>query len=87
MSSSDGPALDDLACVHDQRLVGEVARRRDVVGDVQDGELEPGAQLIDQVEHLEADRDVEHRDRLVGEQDARLGRECPRDRHALALPA
>src|SRR5215472_20913 len=37
-------ALDDLPGVHDENLVGEVARRRDVVGDVQQGELEPLAQ-------------------------------------------
>ena len=34
-------ALDHPAGVHDQRLVGEVAGRRDVVGDVEDGQVEP----------------------------------------------
>ena len=41
-------ALDDLPGVHDQHLVGEIARRRDVVGDVEHGELEALAQVVEQ---------------------------------------
>ncbi len=57
------------------------------MGDVEDGELELGAQLVEQVEHFETDRDVEHRNRLVGQQDARLGSKGSGDGDALALPA
>src|SRR5689334_7788584 len=51
-------ALDDLALVHDQDLVGEVPSRGDVVRDVEDREVEPRAKLFDQVEHPEPDRNV-----------------------------
>ena len=44
-------------------------------------------QLEDQVQDPEPDRDVEHRDRLVGEDHLRLDRERARDRDALALAA
>ena len=54
------PPLDDLAGVHDEDLIGEVARRGDVVGDVEHREREAAAQLLDQVQHLEPDRYVEH---------------------------
>ena len=42
-------------------------------------------QLEHQVQDPEADRHVQHRDRLVGEDDRRLGRQCPRDRDPLLL--
>ena len=44
-------------------------------------------ELVEQCDDLGADRHVEHRDRLVGDQDLRLRRQRPRDHHALALPA
>ena len=45
------------------------------------------AQVLQQVQDAEADRHVEHRDRLVGEQHLGVGGERPGDRHALALAA
>ncbi len=57
------------------------------MGDVEDGELKALSELVDDVEDLEPDRDVEHRDRLVCEQHARPDRERARDRDALALAA
>ncbi len=80
-------ALDDLAGVHDQHLVSEVPGRCDVVGDVEHRQLEPRAQVVKQAQHLEPDRHVQHGDRLVGEQDARLGGERPGERDPLPLPA
>src|SRR6516165_10034217 len=77
--------LDDLPGVHDQHLVGEVACGRDVVGDVEQGELEAAAQVVEQAQHLQPDRDVQHRHRLVGEQDARPGGQRPGERDALPL--
>ena len=55
--------------------------------DVQDRELELGAQLVEQVEHPEADRDVQHRDGLVGQQHPRPRGERACDRDTLALAA
>src|SRR6202000_2872683 len=53
-----GSALDDLALVHHQDLVGEIAGRSDVVGDVEDRESQARAQLGDQIEDLQPDRDA-----------------------------
>ena len=43
--------------------------------------------LRDQVEHLALHRDVERRDRLVGDDERRVERERPRDADPLALAA
>ena len=60
--------LDDPARVHHHRAVGEIPGRRDVMGDVEDGDAEPVAEVAQQIQDAEADGHVEHRDRLVGEQ-------------------
>ena len=78
--------LDDPAEVHDRDPVGEVRRRREVVRDHQD--REPALpQPVEQLQDAGADRDVEHRDRLVGDEQPRLEHERRRDRDPLALPA
>ena len=79
--------LDDPAAVHHEHLVGDVARARDVVRDVEEGDSELPLELEDEIEDADADRHVEHRDRLVGQDHARLDGERPCDRDALALPA
>src|SRR6185437_167027 len=81
------PALDDLAAVHHQHLVGEVAGRGDVVRDVEQRQCKPGAQVIEQVEHLQPDGDVEHGYRLVGQQHGRLRGQGPGEGNPLALAA
>ena len=78
-------ALHDASRVHHHRAVGEVAGRRDVVRDVEDRDLQTVAQVTQQVEDAEADRHVEHRDRLVGEQDLRVRGQGAGDRDALPL--
>ena len=83
----DGPLLDDLARVHDEDVVGDVARAREVVRDVEERDLMLLLQLRHQVQDPDPDRDVEHARRLVGEDDLRLDRERARDRDALALAA
>ena len=57
------------------------------MGDVEDREVKPVAEVLQQVEDAQADRDVEHRDRLVGEQHLGVGGEGAGDGDALALPA
>ena len=86
-TSSVGAVLDDAALVHDVDLVRDVPRAREVVRDVQEGELLALLQLAHEVEDPEPDRHVEHRDRLVGEDDLRLCGQGPRDRDALPLTA
>ena len=60
---------------------------RQVVGDEQIGEAEPVLQVEQQVDDLRLDRDVERRDRLVGDDQRRVQRERAGDADALALAA
>ena len=83
----DRALLDDLAGVHDEHGVGDVAGAREVVRDVEEREPLALLQVEHQVEDPDPDRDVEHRDRLVGDDHRGLDRERARDRDALALPA
>ena len=63
----DRALLDDLAGVHDEDVVGDVARAREVVRDVEERDPALLLQPEHQVQDPDPDRDVEHRDRLVGE--------------------
>src|SRR5581483_7812510 len=83
----DGPLLDDVAGVHHEQVVGDVARAGEVVRHVEEADAELRLQVRHQVEDPDADRHVEHRDRLVGDHHPRLDGERPRDRDALALAA
>src|SRR5712691_7259862 len=83
----DRSPLDDLAGIHDEDLVGEVARAREVVRHVEERDPSLLLELQHQVQDPDPDRDVKHARRLVGEH--YLGRDCerPRDRDALTLTA
>src|SRR5579875_660583 len=80
------PALDHLTRVHHQRLLSEVARTGDVVRDKEQGQTFLIFQAQHQVENVQADRHIEHRHRLVGQQHLRASRQGARDSHTLALP-
>ena len=58
-----------------------------VVGDEEIGEAELLLQIEQHVQYLRLDRNVERRDRLVGDDELGVHRERPRDADALALPA
>ena len=79
--------LDDPAEVHHGDPVGDVADDREVVGDEDVGEVELLLQVDEQVQHLRLDRDVEGRDRLVGDDELRLQHERPGEADALPLAA
>ena len=79
--------LDDPAEVHDGNAVGDVADDGEVVGDEDVGEVELLLQLDEQVQHLRLDRDVERRDRLVGDDELRLQHERAREPDPLPLAA
>ena len=77
------PLLDHAAEIHDERAFAHVADQREIMADIDRGEAELVARLAQQVEDARAHRDVEHRDRLVGDDqraDARSAR--ARARHA-----
>ena len=79
--------LDDLAEIHDGDAVAEVLDRREVVRDEQAREAELVLQVAQQIEDRRLDRDVECRDRLVGDQHARLEDQRAREPDALSLSA
>ena len=79
--------LDDLAEIHDRDAVADVLDDRDVVGDEQIGEAELALQVAQQVDDLRLHRDVERRDRLVADDQARVERQRAGDADALALAA
>ena len=57
------------------------------MGDEQVREAALAPEVEHELEELGADRDVEHRDRLVGDDELRIHDERPGDDDALALPA
>ena len=59
----------------------------DVVGDEEVGEAELVLEVVEQVDDLRLDRDVEGRDRLVGDDQLRLQRQRPGDPDPLPLAA
>ena len=59
----------------------------EVVRDEDVREVELVLQVVEQVDHLRLDRDVERRDRLVGDDQLRVQRERARDADALSLAA
>ena len=79
--------LDDAAEIHDGDAVADVLDHGEIVRDEEVGEAEPRLEVDQQVEDLRLDRDVERRDRLVGDDQLRLERERARDADALALAA
>ena len=79
--------LADLAEVHHDDAVAHVLHDREVVGD--EDQREPVALLhvLEQVQDLRLHRHVERRDRLVADDQLRLGDDGAGDRDALALAA
>ena len=80
------PLLDDPPQVHDADAVREMCRRRQVVGDHQDAHP-VGAQAVEQPQDAGSDGDVEHRHRLVGDQQLGIEHQAGGDRDALPLAA
>jgi hypothetical protein len=79
--------LHHVAEVHHRDAVADVLDHREVVGDEQVREAELLLEVLEEIEHLRLDRDVESRDRLVGDQQTRRGGQRTRDADALALAA
>ncbi len=79
--------FDDAAVLHHEDSIGDVMDHAEVVGDEQQRHPGAVAEVGEQVEHLRLDRHIECRDRLVADEDVRPGRQRPRDRDPLALPA
>ena len=79
------PELDDPAQVHDRDAIAEEARRRQVVGDVEVGEVELVLEADHQLEDLGPDAHVEHRDGLVGDEQVGVEHDRARQHRPLLL--
>jgi hypothetical protein len=79
--------LGKVAEIHHRDAVADVLDDREVVRDEQIGEPELLLQIHHQVDDLGLDRHVERRDRLVRDEEPRVGRERARDADALTLTA
>ena len=82
-----GRALfDDNAAVHEDDVIGNVAREGHLVRDNDHGGVLVG-QLADDLEHFTGQLGIERRGRLVEAEDIGMERQRPRDRDALLLTA
>jgi len=79
--------LHDPPGVHDRDAVGEVARARKIVGDVEEGQVPLLLQLREQIQDLRPTRGIDHGDRLVGHEVVGLQHHGAGDRDALTLAA
>ena len=64
--------LDDAAEIHHGDAMADVLHDREIVRDEEVGDAEFSLQVDHQVDHLRLHRNVERRDRLVGNDDAGL---------------
>ena len=80
-------ALHRLAALHDQDAVADVIGGREIVRDVDDRDLELVAQRLEQVDDRHPQRRIDHRDRLVGDDQRGRRDQRARDGDPLQLPA
>ena len=73
--------------VHDGHAVGQCGCTAQVMRDEQHRNTVLCAQRGQQVQDLGADAHIQHRDRLVRQQQRGLQHQCACNHHALALPA
>ena len=86
-TSSIGPCSTIWPGVHHENVVGDVARTRKIVRDVEERDLPLLLELEHQVQDPDANRDVEHARRLVRQEHHRLDSQRSRDCDSLALSA
>lgn len=81
------PLLDQHAMLHDHGAVGKAAHQMQIVGNQQQRHTRLALQIAQQLQHLHAQRHIQRRRRLIGQQ--QLGARCQRhgDHGALALAA
>ncbi|EGE55381.1 hypothetical protein RHECNPAF_930026 [Rhizobium etli CNPAF512] len=84
---ADGTGLDQPCMAEDGNPVDEAGSERDIMGYEEQRHAVLAHQPVEQADDLGLDDDIEGTRRLVGDQQRRLGSDCCRDRHALALAA
>ena len=83
----DRPRLDDRPAIEHVDALDDLAHDREIVGDEEVAHPELVAQRREEVEDLRLHGDVERRDGLVADEQARLDRQRAGDRDALPLAA
>ena len=73
-----GGLFDDLTQIHHRDLVADMADDTQIVADEQIGQPGLALQTADQVQNLRLNRHIQCRDRLVKDDQFRLGRQGPR---------
>ena len=79
--------LDDLAAIHNDDVVRDIADRLDVMADEHHGQAELLFKVGQQVQNLRADRNVQSRGGLVGDDGIGVQRQGTGNCDALALAA
>ena len=82
-----GGQFDDLAQIHNRDPVGDMAHDAEVVGDEHIRKPHLRLDILQEIDDLGLDRDVEGRNRFVGDDKARFDGQGPGDADALALTA
>src|SRR5437764_7755182 len=79
--------LDGLPGIHDKRILSKVTGTGDIMRDEEQGKPLLVFEAQQQVQHIETDRDIQHRDRFVGQQHLWSRGQGTRNSHTLALSA
>jgi hypothetical protein len=79
--------LHQLSEIHHRHVIAEMLHHAKVMGDKQKGNAEIVAQIGKQVDDLRLDRDIQRRDRLVGNDKVRVENQRPGNPDTLALTA
>ena len=79
------PSFYHLPRVHHEHLIGDVPRTGNIVRDVEERNVLSPLQIEHQIQDSHANRDVQHGDRLVRQQDIRLDGERSSNTHPLPL--
>ena len=84
---SDRCLLDGLAGIHDHDAIGIAGDDAEVMGDEDQGDIEPLRQILHQFQNLRLHGHVERRRRFVGDQELRIAADGHGDHDALAHAA
>ena len=79
--------LDDPSCIHDHHVVGHLGHHAQIVGDEQDGAVDLGLQITEEIQDLRLNGHVQSRGGLVCDDEAGVAGQSHGDHDALAHTA
>ncbi len=83
----DRSLLDNFATIHDSEIIGDPAGHAEIMRDHHQRYSQFSAQCLQQLQNTDRKGRIESADRLIAEEQSRLGRQRSCDRGALALAA